>query len=161
MLPKNVLTAIAFVTAAALGGALISQHVFDLQPCPWCIMQRVIYLLILVASLLGMIARFLNRPALGVVLILSLTGAGIAIYQTQVASKSLSCDMTVADQIITGLGLDVIAPWFFGVYASCFDAAVKILGIEYAAWSLLLFCALAIASALTLWISSRSQRNRG
>ena len=33
---------IALVSLAAVAAALVSQHVFDMQPCPWCVLQRVI-----------------------------------------------------------------------------------------------------------------------
>lgn len=160
-LERNVLMAVAFLSLGALGAALVSQHVFDMQPCAWCVLQRVIYIIILVFALLGLVMPLLRKPALGLVALTGATGIGVAYYQVTVASSSLSCDLTLADRIITGNGLDVIAPWLFGVYASCFDAAVDLLGIEYAVWSLLLFAVLATASAATLWISCRSQRNRG
>ena len=44
-------------------------------------------------------------------------------------------------------GLDSILPWLFQVYASCADAAVSMLGVPYAYWSLALFGALGLAAA--------------
>ena len=37
----------------AVGIALISQHAFDMPPCAWCVMQRLIYLVIGVVALVG------------------------------------------------------------------------------------------------------------
>ena len=34
---------VAVVCVAALGAALVSQHVYDMQPCPWCVLQRLIF----------------------------------------------------------------------------------------------------------------------
>ena len=34
----RLLLAMAAVSVAAVGIALVSQHVFDMQPCPWCIL---------------------------------------------------------------------------------------------------------------------------
>ena len=34
----------AAAALAAVAAALVTQHVFDMQPCPWCVLQRVIFL---------------------------------------------------------------------------------------------------------------------
>lgn len=157
LLEKNILTAIAFLAFSALGAALVSQHVFDMLPCAWCVLQRVIYIVILVFALIGLLVPALKKAALGLITLTAATGAGVAIYQVTVASSSLSCDLTLADRFITGSGLDVAAPWMFGVYASCFDAAVDLFGVEYAVWSLVLFVALAVASLAALVFGGRSR----
>ena len=36
--------AIAALCLAAVGAALIAQYRFDMQPCPWCVLQRVIFI---------------------------------------------------------------------------------------------------------------------
>lgn len=56
----------------------------------------------------------------------------------------LSCDQTFADRFMTGIGLDGAVPWLFGIYATCMDAVVPVLGIEYALWSLALFVILLV-----------------
>jgi hypothetical protein len=35
--------AIALVALAAVGAALVSQHRFGMEPCPWCVLQRLIF----------------------------------------------------------------------------------------------------------------------
>ena len=37
------LVAMAAVCFAAVAAALVSQYAFDMQPCPWCILQRLIF----------------------------------------------------------------------------------------------------------------------
>jgi disulfide bond formation protein DsbB len=59
-----------------------------------------------------------------------------------VAAKLLSCDQTFADKFISATGLDGAVPSVFGIYATCMDAVVKVLGVEYALWSLALFALL-------------------
>jgi disulfide bond formation protein DsbB len=51
----------------------------------------------------------------------------------------LSCDQTFADRFMTGIGLESAIPPLFGIYATCMDAKVPVLGVEYALWSLALF----------------------
>lgn len=59
-----------------------------------------------------------------------------------------SCDQTFADRFMTGTGLESAAPALFGIYATCMDAAVEVLGVEYAIWSLMLFALLGVLSLL-------------
>jgi disulfide bond formation protein DsbB len=77
---------IALACLAAIGAALVSQHVFDMQPCPWCVLQRLIFALIALAGLAAWAANapVLRRVALGLVLPLALAGvsAGDAVAAT-------------------------------------------------------------------------------
>jgi len=142
LISQRLLVLIALLCCAALGVALVSQYVFGLLPCAWCVMQRLIYLVIAVFALLGAAAGrrgWLRRVFALSTLALSAAGAAAAWYQYDVAAELFSCDMTFADRFMSGLGLDAAAPWLFGIYASCMDAVVHILGIEYAIWSLMLF----------------------
>lgn len=139
---------IAAASVGAVAVALISQHVFEMYPCPWCILQRLIYLVI--AALAGVTA-FLPGTALrrvGAVGVVVLTGCGIAsaVYQHQVASTLLSCNLTLADTILTALGLEDRWPVVFQVTASCADAATTMVGLPYEYWSLLLYALIAIAA---------------
>ena len=37
----------------AVGLAALAQYAFDMQPCPWCVLQRFIYIVVGVLALLG------------------------------------------------------------------------------------------------------------
>ncbi|MFM9914288.1 MAG: disulfide bond formation protein B [Rhizobacter sp.] len=154
----RLLLAMAVACVGAVAGALVSQHVFDMQPCPWCILQRVIYLAIAALCLIGAAwSAVVARRGIGVLtLLLSLGGAASALYQDLVASKSTSCNLTFADKVISALGLDGAFPPLLQVTANCSDAAVKLLGIQYAYWSLALFVMLAAASVRV--VASRPRR---
>jgi len=149
---KNVLTAIAFVSFAAVGAALISQHLLDMLPCAWCIFQRMIFILIGVVAMLGAIvpARAIRRLSMLATLVLSVIGIAAAWHQWTVAAAEFSCDQTLADRIVSGTGLDASMPWLFGIYATCMDAAVSILGLDFAVWSLLLYVVFALAALVAL-----------
>jgi disulfide bond formation protein DsbB len=140
-----VLTAI--LALAAVGIALISQYMFDMQPCAWCVMQRMIYLAIAIVCLIFAFGgRALGRIGSLLALLLALSGAWAAYYQLTVASKLLSCSQTFADKFVSGTGLDGLLPSVFGIFASCADAVVKVLGVEYSVWSMTLFVILALLS---------------
>lgn len=148
--PRLLLAASALACVAAVGAALLAQHRFDMQPCPWCVLQRVIFLLIAAVAIIGALPR--SRPAqrLAGLLMLPLAGAGAAsaLYQNLVAAKSTSCKLTLADKIISGLGLDARWPEIFEVRSSCADAAVDLFGLPFEFWALALFVLLAAAGLL-------------
>lgn len=148
--PRLLLAASALACVAAVGAALLAQHRFDMQPCPWCVLQRVIFLLIAAVAIIGALPR--SRPAqrLAGLLMLPLAAAGAAsaLYQNLVAAKSTSCKLTLADKIISGLGLDARWPEIFEVRSSCADAAVDLFGLPFEFWALALFVLLAAAGLL-------------
>ena len=145
----RLLLAMAALCVAAVGLALVSQHVYDMQPCPWCILQRIIYLAIALLCLIAAaVSAVIPRRVIGVLtLLLVLSGGASALYQELVASKSASCNLTFADKVISALGLDGAYPPLLQVTANCSDAAVSVLGVPYAYWSLALFIAIAAASS--------------
>ncbi|VFR23510.1 Periplasmic thiol:disulfide oxidoreductase DsbB, required for DsbA reoxidation [plant metagenome] len=137
---------VATLSLGAVGIALVSQYAFDMPPCAWCVMQRLIYLAIGGLCLLGpLLPVGLARRALASLgVLLAASGVLAAWYQFNVAAKLFSCDQTFADRFMTGIGLDAAVPWLFGIYANCMDAVVHVLGIEYAIWSLSLFVVLGL-----------------
>ena len=126
---------------SGVGIALLSQHAFDMQPCAWCVFQRLIYIVLACVAGAAACSQRLVARLVYAMLGLSLTifGALAAWYQAQVASNSFSCAQTLADLLMTQTGLETALPALFGIYASCMDARVKVFGLEYAYWSLLLF----------------------
>lgn len=157
---RHVLGAIGFVSLLAVVNALVSQHVYGMMPCAWCVFQRLIYVVIVVVSAAGTIGHpGAARVRTGLLLVLALSAGGIlsARYQINVASNMFSCAQTFADQFMTRSGLDGGVPWLFGIFATCMDAKVDVLGVEYAVWSLTLFWILLAAALLGLWKSFRSR----
>ena len=146
------LAAALVISLAAIGAALVSQHVFNMQPCPWCVLQRVIFAAIALATLPGLLLRRRwSRTVSGAgVLVLAACGVAAALWQHVVAASSLSCNLTLADRIVGGLGLDSLAPQVFAAYASCADAAVKLAGISYEFYSLALYVLLAALAVQVL-----------
>jgi len=145
------------VALASFGGvaaALVSQHVYAMEPCPWCVLQRLIFLVIGAVALLGLLwpGRAGRRLAAAVALLLAVSGLAAALWQHFVSAASASCHLTLADRIVSGLGLDSLLPDVFMPRASCADAAVDLLGVPYAFWAAALFvlCAVAMLRALSL-----------
>lgn len=137
----------------AVGIALVTQHVLGMQPCPWCVLQRLIFLAIAATAWLGLaLGPALPRRAMALLmLLLAAGGVAAALWQHFVAAASASCNLTLADRVMSGLGLDNLAPAVFAPYASCADAAATLLGLPYEFYSLTLFVMLAAVAARVLY----------
>ena len=153
-----VLLAIAALSLGAVGAALVTQHVFDMQPCSWCVLQRLEFVTIGAIALLGLAwpsAGGLRATLTGVA---ALAGAGMAtaLWHHFVASSSTSCNVSLADKIVSSTGLDGLLPDVFEARASCADAAVKLFGVPYQLWSLTIFTVLAV---FAVWQLRRTRVN--
>ena len=149
----KILRLISILSFSSVAFALISQYVYDMQPCAWCVFQRLLYLIIGITALLltlGQPKRL--RLSVGVAGIIAIAIAGVmsAVYQKRVAAHTFSCAQTIADQLMTKSGLDEAVPWLFGIYASCMEARVTLLGIEYAWWSMAMFSILGVLGTIAL-----------
>jgi disulfide bond formation protein DsbB len=144
---RVVLAVTAAGSIAAVGAAVFTQQVWGMLPCPWCVLQRLIFTAIAAACLVG-----LALPRTGSALALVLAGCGIAaaLWQHFVAASSASCDLTLADKIMAATGLDGAYPEVFMAMASCAEAKVNLWGLPYEAWSGMLFVATALAMAWNL-----------
>ncbi len=144
--PRLMFGAAVLLPVLAVAAALVSQHVFHMEPCPWCVLQRVIFLAVALAALPGLLLslRPVRLGSAALVVLLAACGAAAALWQHFVAAASASCNMTLADKIVGGMGLDGWQPEVFEARASCADAAVNLFGVPYEFWSLALFAALAV-----------------
>lgn len=152
---RCILHLIALLCVAAVAAALASQHLFDMPPCAWCVFQRLLFLAIALVCWTGVLAgRFsalLPRLAGALAALIALGGVAAGGYQHTVAAQMFSCDLTFADRFMVDSGLDAGLPWLFGIFASCMDAQVKLLGVEYVMWAMALFIGVAglgVAAAL-------------
>jgi disulfide bond formation protein DsbB len=145
---------VAALSLGAVGAALVSQHAYAMEPCPWCVLQRLVFVAIGVFALLGLVWRGAAgaRVAATFALLLAAAGFAAALWPELVAAKSASCNLTLADRIVGATGLDRLLPDVFEARASCADAAVSLLGISYAYWAAAAFvvCAIVLLRILRL-----------
>ena len=137
---------------AAVTVALVSQHLFGMEPCPWCVLQRVIFLsmsLVCVVALPWRV-RAVSLLAAGLGVLLALAGMAAALWQHFVAARSDSCAVSLADRIVSGLHLDTLWPDVFFAGAGCADATASLLGVPFPLWSLGLFALMGAACALAI-----------
>jgi disulfide bond formation protein DsbB len=142
---------------AALAAALVSQHRFGMDPCPWCTLQRAIFAVIGLAALLGLAWRgpVGRRVSAVLVLLLALCGVAASLWQHFQAAASASCNLTFADRLMNATRLPTLLPEVFEARATCADAAASLLGISYDFWSLALFALIAVAAIVMLRTARR------
>ena len=153
----QVLLGIAAAALGAVGLALIAQYGFDKQPCPWCALQRLIYVSIALVALLGLVWRAPAAARVLPLLLLLLCSFGVAaaLWQHFVAAASDSCNLTLADRVISALYLDQLVPAVFQPRASCAEAAVDVLGVPFEIWSVAMFSLIELAA---LWLLTAGRR---
>ena len=143
---------LAVASFGAVAAALVSQHAFQMEPCAWCVLQRLIFVAIGVCALLGLAWRGAagSRVAGTFALLLALAGIAAALWQHFVAAKSASCNLTLADRVVGAIQLDRLLPDVFEARASCADAAVNLFGVPYAMWAAAVFvvCAIVVLRVL-------------
>ncbi|HYR24938.1 MAG TPA: disulfide bond formation protein B [Aquabacterium sp.] len=139
--PRLMLLVTGLLCGTSVGLALLAQHRFGMEPCPWCILQRILFIVLTVLCLVGAAVPWglLRRALSGVGVLAALGGIAAALWQHFVAAKSASCALTFADQVIGFFGLDTRWPEWFEVRANCADAAASVLGVPFEFWALALF----------------------
>jgi disulfide bond formation protein DsbB len=142
------LAASAVLSISAVAAALVSQYAFDMRPCPWCVLQRAIFIALAASAVVGLAWRSTLGRRVGASLALGFSACGIAaaLWQHFVAASSTSCNQSFADVVIGTLGLDSLSPELFAPRASCADAKADLMGIPYEFFSLALFAVMAIAA---------------
>ena len=155
----QVLAVIGVLALGAVALAALAQYAFDMQPCPWCVLQRLIYIVVGVLALIGAaLSGVPRRVAIVLALLGTLCGIASALWQQLHAINENSCDLSLAERIITALHLDRLVPQLFIAYASCADAAVSVLHIPFAVWSCAMYVILALLLGWTLRAAMRPTR---
>ena len=152
---RQIFLLIAILAVVAVGIALTTQHVLGMQPCVWCVFQRLVCILIAFSALIGVI--FTNRPiqVISALLVVgwSVVGVSAAVAQHKAVLEQDSCALSIADKVISWTGLDISMPTVFEPQATCVDAAASLLGVPYEFWTLLLFVFLGLLALVTLFKS--------
>ena len=149
--PRQATLAILLLAAATISGALASQHLFGLAPCPLCLQQRWPYYVgvpVAAAALLAPAAWL--RPALALLALVFLLSAGLGAYHAGVewgwfAGPSDCAGGTGAPAGSVG---DFLRDLQRTRVVSCSEAAWRFAGLSLAGWNALVSLGLA---ALALW----------
>lgn len=136
----------------AFGLAL--QEVYRLAPCPLCIFQRLLYLLIGGLAVAGFLLPAAGLVWTGTIVALAVFGAGVAIYQTwmqlfpNLAPECSFTDPNLIERLVDWLGMHM--PSLFLATGFCTSIDWTFLSLSMANWSVLIFLGIAAYAALLL-----------
>lgn len=133
------------------------QTLLHLAPCPLCIFQRLLYILIGFLGILGFAIP--AGRSLWAVLVIGLAGFGfgVAAYQTwmqafpDLAPECSFTDPNVIERIVDWLGMQM--PSMFLATGFCTSREWEFLGLSMANWSTVIFTAIVIYA----WLLSKSR----
>lgn len=152
---------IAFVSAVLIGVALYFEHVMGMEPCPLCVLQRIVVIIIGVIALFAAThnpGRWGLRVYAGMLFIFSVAGAAIA-------GRHVWLQNLPKDQVPEcGPGLDYIME-VFSVFdalsfilkgsGECAEASWAFLGLTIPGWTLVIFTGFVIISIYLLFSKHR------
>lgn len=128
------------------------QNLLRLAPCPMCIFQRVLYLVIGGLALLGFLLPVARMVWSGLIGLLALLGVGVAAYQTwmqafpELATECGYAEPNLMERLVDWLGMQW--PSMFLATGFCASRDWVFLGLSMANWSLLVFIGIVGYAAL-------------
>lgn len=154
---RLVLFAVALASLALLGFALYLQHVENMQPCPWCVIQRYVFAAVALLCLIGAaLPRSATKAGAGLAWLAAVAGIGVAGWHVWLkANPEVSCGI---DPLQTSLNTFPTAEWLpflFKAKGFCSTDYAPILGLSIPQWSLAWFILFSLALG---WIAFRRAR---
>lgn len=140
-----VLTIALLLCIAVLSAAYYLQHVENLEPCPWCIAQRILFMAIGLLALCGLVHRGGRRAYAYAGALFSLAGVAAAAYHLWLQSRPERIGSCVGGWLETTLDmtrLGMLWPEMFQYEGPCVLAPWDLLGLSIPEWSLASFVAL-------------------
>lgn len=155
---KTLLLFTFFACAGLLGFGLYMQTVWDMLPCPLCVLQRYAFAFIGIGSLLALVApKFLRGVAMSS-LLFSLAGAGLATYQLWVISQPPgSCGADPLSGPLNSFFVAQLFPTMFKAIGLCETPYDPILGLSIPAWALVWFTLFGLV-AVAILICNKKER---
>jgi protein dithiol:quinone oxidoreductase len=157
---RQLLALMAFGCISLLVFGLYLQHLVGLEPCPMCIVQR--YVMVLIVLWAGLFAAIPKPWAATVGLIgavlMGLGGAGVAARQSWMQwypPQVQTCALDFYDMVET-LPLKRALPMIFRGGGDCTKIDWTFLGGSIANWSFVAFCAIVVAALWALWCSHKN-----
>jgi protein dithiol:quinone oxidoreductase len=152
---------IALLSFGAVALAVYLQQSLKLNPCPLCIAQRYLFILLGLCALFGAMASWMGslRPLLAALgAVIAIGGIGVAVRHLYVAANPMTdCGRDRISEFVNSLALADLYPKVFMAFGGCGDAVPPFFGLSYPVWSLLLFATSTLALGLVL-VSTLQQR---
>jgi disulfide bond formation protein DsbB len=157
--PRGLFAGTGLVAVGLVSGGMYLQQTLNIAACPLCILQRMLYLLLALEAIAAWPMAGSPHPqalprrvAALVMAATSITGAGIAAYQTwlQRWAKGVNCtaDQPWWESFVNWAGSQW--PLLFEASGLCSEAGWKFLGLSIAEWSLIAFTSMTVAMLAAL-----------
>lgn len=144
-----------------LGVVLYLQHQLNLDPCPWCVVQR---LVIVVLAIIGLGAA-LHRPGrsgsrayclgLGLASASGIAAASYHIYIQSDPERAMKCAGSLIERLLDQSRLGNLLPWLFQYDGPCTLKPWSLLGLSIPELALIAFCGFFGTAAFGLMLLSR------
>lgn len=134
---------LALGTLGLVVAGLELQQLYRLAPCPFCIFQRLLYIVIGLVALLGVVLPAGRLPWAALIAALAAGGAAVAGYQSwmqafpHLATECGYSDPTLIERLVNWLGMQW--PSLFLATGFCTSREWELLGLSMANWSFLVF----------------------
>ncbi|MCI1012362.1 disulfide bond formation protein B [Herbaspirillum sp. C7C2] len=147
---KPVFLLVALVCAGLLGFAMYLQIVEEMQPCPLCVIQRYMFVLVGIFALIGAgLPAGARRGSSALGLLAALGGAGTAIWHLYVkAHPGVSCTTDPLETALNQLPTAKLLPQMFTADGFCSAPWPPVFGLQIPTWSLIWFGVLAVVLAV-------------
>jgi disulfide bond formation protein DsbB len=152
---RTLLLLIAAASFGSIGAAVYLQQALYMQPCPLCIIQRYMFVVIGVCSLAGAFAGKI-RVAAGLGLLGALAGLATAGKHMYVlAHPGFSCGIDPMQTSLNKIPTATMIPWLFRAEGLCENATDKLFGLSIPMWAAIWFSILALS---LVWVLARRSR---
>jgi disulfide bond formation protein DsbB len=150
------------ICAAVLCAAYYLEYQYMLAACPLCILQRIVFMALGLVFLIGIIIKFKDFMVYlygGSIILLSLCGAALAGRQIWLQyfapPQKISCSASLSHLLEIYPFLSALKIALAGS-GECAIIDFKIFGLSIAAWSLVIFSAIALTMLYTIcWQKKR------
>lgn len=158
---SRIFTLVFLACVGILGFALYLQHVERLDPCPWCIVQRLLFIAVGLISLVAalhragpLIATFYAMlgaaTALGGAL-----AAGYHIYLQSDEARANACGGSLVERFLDRTDIGSWIPPLLQYDGPCTLSDWSLLWLSIPEWSLIWFIVLGVVLAFTPSLASR------
>jgi disulfide bond formation protein DsbB len=136
---RTLLLALAAACFGLIGVALYLQHVKDMLPCPYCVIQRYMFIAVGITALVGA-WRNKIRVAAYVALAFAIGGlAAVGKHLYILAHPGFSCGIDPVETMLNKVPTATLMPWLFQADGLCENATDLVLGLSVPQWSAVWF----------------------
>ncbi|TBR41238.1 disulfide bond formation protein B [Marinomonas agarivorans] len=153
---------IAGAAFALLGIAFYMEYVMGLEPCPLCMLQRIVFFFIGVISLVSALRKSYSCTVKYIysIIVLSLIGSALSIrhlYLQNLPYDELPACLPGLSYMVKTFPLqDILNAMIMGT-GECGDVLWTFLGLSIPGWTLVAFIAIAVSNSLSLILLKKSK----